>query len=70
MNNLQPFDYVLALGIVGSVASIIPDINEGLRFLILLATFAGILVKTWEQVKKSDHFMKDLCAIWKWLRGR
>ncbi len=70
MNHLEPFDYVLALGIVGSIASIIPDMNEGLRFLILLATFLGILVKTWEQVKKSDHFAKDIRAIWKRLRGK
>ena len=64
MNHLEPFDYVLALGLVGWITSLIPEMNEALRFLILLSTFVGILVKTWEQVKKSEHFINDVKKIW------
>jgi hypothetical protein len=63
MNHLDSFDYILGLAAVGTLVSII-EMNEALRFLILLATFLGILVKTWEQIKNSGHFLKDIKSLW------
>jgi len=64
MHHVPPFEQVLGLGIIGTLASII-DMNESLRFLILVFMFIGIVIKTWEQVKKSEFFLKDIQAIWK-----
>lgn len=64
MNHVPPFEQVLGLGIIGTLASII-DMNESLRFIILVFMFIGIVIKTWEQVKKSEFFLKDIQAIWK-----
>ena len=63
MHHVPPFEQVLGLGIIGTLASII-DMNESLRFLILLFMFLGIIIKTWEQVKKSEYFLDDIKAIW------
>jgi aerobic-type carbon monoxide dehydrogenase small subunit (CoxS/CutS family) len=63
MHHVPPFEQVLGLGIIGTLASII-DMNESLRFLILVFMFIGIVIKTWEQVKKSEFFLKDIQAIW------
>jgi hypothetical protein len=63
MHHVPPFEQVLGLGIIGTLASII-DMNESLRFLILVFMFIGIVIKTWEQVKKSEFFLKDIKAIW------
>jgi hypothetical protein len=65
MNNLEPFDYVLGLGVLGSAVSLIPDMNEALRMLILFGTFIGVMVKAWEQIKSSQHFLNDIKALWK-----
>ena len=70
MNDLEPFDYVLALGLIGSTVGLIPDINEVFRLLILIATFIGIVIKTWEQVKKSEFFFNDIKAIWKKIKRK
>jgi hypothetical protein len=64
MHHVPPFEQVLGLGIIGTLASII-DMNESLKFLILLLTFVGLVVKLWEQIKKSEFFLKDIQAIWK-----
>jgi hypothetical protein len=63
MNHIPPFEQVLGLGIIGTLASIL-DMNEALRFLILLLTAVGIIIKTWEQIKKSEHFLPDVKKIW------
>jgi hypothetical protein len=63
MHHVPPFEQVLGLGIIGTLASVI-DMNESLKFLILLLTFVGLVVKLWEQVKKSEFFLKDIQAIW------
>ena len=65
MNHIEPFDYVLAFGVIGSTIGLIPDMNEIFRMLILFSTFIGIVIKTWEQIKKSEHFLNDVKAIWK-----
>ena len=70
MNHLEPFDYVLALGVIGSTVGLLPDINEMFRLLILIATFIGIVIKTWEQVKKSEFFFNDIKAIWKKIKRK
>ena len=70
MNQLEPFDYVLALGLIGSTVGLIPDINEVFRLLILIATFIGIVIKTWEQVKKSEFFFDDIKSIWKKIKRK
>jgi hypothetical protein len=31
----------------------------------LLLTFVGLVVKLWEQIKKSEFFLKDIQGIWK-----
>ena len=64
MNSLEPFDYVVGLSSIALISSFI-EMNEALRFLILLFTFMGILVKTWEQIRKSDHFLNDIRNLWK-----
>jgi hypothetical protein len=63
MHHVPPFEQVLGLGIIGTLASII-DMNESLKFLILLLTFVGLIIKVWEQVKKSEFFLEDVKGIW------
>lgn len=63
MNHVPPFEQVLGLGIIGTLASII-DMNEALKFLILLLTFLGLIVKLWEQIKKSEYFLEDIKKMW------
>ncbi len=69
MNNLQPFDWVLTLGIIGTITGII-EMNEVFRFLILLATFIGIVIKTYEQLHKSEFFLKDIKTLWNRIRKK
>lgn len=63
MSHIPPFEQVLGLGIIGTLASIL-DMNEALRFLILLLTAVGIVIKTWEQIKKSEYFLDDIKKLW------
>jgi hypothetical protein len=63
MHHVPPFEQVLGLGIIGTLASII-DMNESLKFLILLLTFLGVVIKLWEQIKKSEFFLNDIKRIW------
>lgn len=70
MNHIEPFDYVLGLGLIGSMVGMMPDINEILRLLILFSTFIGIVIKTWEQIKKSEHFLKDIKELWTKIRKK
>jgi hypothetical protein len=63
MHHVPPFEQVLGLGIIGTLASII-DMNESLKFLILLLTFVGVVIKLWEQIKKSEFFLNDIKGIW------
>jgi hypothetical protein len=63
MNHIPPFEQVLGLGLIGTLASIL-DMNEALKFMILILTFSGLVVKLWEQIKKSEHFLPDLKKIW------
>jgi len=63
MSHIPPFEQVLGLGIIGTLASII-DMNESLKFLILVLTFLGMVIKLWEQIKKSEFFLKDIKNIW------
>ena len=63
MHHVPPFEQVLGLGIIGTLASII-DMNESLKFLILLLTFLGVIIKLWEQIKKSEFFLNDIKGIW------
>jgi hypothetical protein len=63
MHHVPPFEQVLGLGIIGTLASVI-DMNESLKFLILLLTFVGLIIKLWEQVKKSEYFFEDIKKLW------
>jgi hypothetical protein len=63
MNHISPFEQVLGLGIIGTLASIM-NMNESLKFLILILTFVGMVIKIWEQVKKSEYFLPDLKKLW------
>jgi hypothetical protein len=63
MNHIPPFEQVLGLGLIGTLASIL-DMNEALKFMILILTFSGLVIKLWEQIKKSEHFLPDLKKIW------
>lgn len=69
MSHIPPFEQVLGLGIIGTLASIL-DMNEALRFLILLLTAVGIIIKTWEQIKKSEYFLDDIKKIWAKIRQK
>jgi hypothetical protein len=64
MHHIPPFEQVLGLGIIGTLASVI-DMNESLKFLILLLTFVGLVIKLWEQIKKSEYFLEDVKNLWK-----
>jgi len=64
MNHINPFDWIVGLGLVGTIVSVI-EMNEALRFLILFATLIGIVIKTWDQVRKSEHFLNDVKNLWK-----
>lgn len=64
MSNIPPFEQVLGLGVIGAVTSVI-NMNESLKFLILLVTFIGVIVKLWEQIKKSEFFLNDVVNIWR-----
>jgi len=64
MHHVPPFEQVLGLGIIGTLASVI-DMNESLKFLILLLTFVGLVIKLWEQIKKSEYFLEDVKNLWK-----
>jgi hypothetical protein len=70
MNTIDPFDYVIGLGMIGTTISLIPDMSEGLRFILLLITAGGAVIKLWEQVKKSEEFKKDMKCLWKKIRKR
>lgn len=59
MSNIPPFEQILGLGIIGTLASIV-DMNESLKFLILILTFLGLVIKLWEQIKKSEFFLEDI----------
>jgi hypothetical protein len=63
MSHIPPFEQVLGLGVIGTLASII-DMNESLKFLILLLTFLGLIIKIWEQIKKSEFFLEDIKKLW------
>jgi hypothetical protein len=63
MSHIPPFEQVLGLGVIGTLASII-DMNESLKFLILLLTFLGLIIKLWEQIKKSEYFLEDIKKLW------
>lgn len=63
MSHIPPFEQVLGLGLIGTLASII-DMNEALKFLILLLTFLGLIIKLWEQIKKSEFFLEDIKTLW------
>jgi len=64
MSNISPFEQVLGLGVIGAVTSIM-NMNESLKFLILILTFLGLIVKLWEQIKKSEFFLNDVKNIWR-----
>jgi hypothetical protein len=64
MSHIPPFEQVLGLGVIGAVTSVI-NMNESLKFLILLVTFIGVIVKLWEQIKKSEFFLNDVKNIWR-----
>lgn len=62
MSNIPPFEQVLGLGVIGAVTSVM-SMNETLKFLILILTFLGLLIKLWEQIKKSEFFLDDIKKI-------
>jgi len=62
MSHIPPFEQVLGLGIIGAVTSVM-NMNETLKFLILILTFLGLLIKLWEQIKKSEFFLDDIKKI-------
>jgi hypothetical protein len=64
MSNIPPFEQVLGLGVIGAVTSVM-NMNETLKFLILILTFLGLIVKLWEQIKKSEFFLNDVKIIWR-----
>lgn len=63
MSHIPPFEQVLGLGIIGAITSIM-NMNETLKFLILILTFLGLVIKLWEQIKKSEFFLNDIKKIW------
>lgn len=70
MDAIDPFEYLLGLAMIGTTISLIPDMSESLRFVLLLFTVIGASVKLWEQIKKSEHFKNDIISLWKKIRKR
>ena len=70
MNTFDPFEYILGFAMIGTTISLIPDMSETLRFILLLFTVIGASVKLWEQVKKSEHFKKDILSLWKKIKRK
>lgn len=70
MNTFDPFEYILGFAMIGTTISLIPDLSEGLRFILLLITAGGAVIKLWEQVKKSEHFKNDMVTIWRKIKNR
>jgi uncharacterized membrane protein YqgA involved in biofilm formation len=70
MNTIDPFEYLIGFAMIGTTISLIPDMSETLRFILLLATVIGAMIKLWEQIKKSEHFKNDMITLWKKIRGR
>jgi hypothetical protein len=64
MTHSEPFHWLMGFSIVGTLFSFI-EMNEALRFVILLGTSVGVLVKTWEQIRKSEKFNEDMTVIWR-----
>lgn len=64
MSHIPPFEQVLGLGIIGTITSVM-NMNETLKFLILILTFLGLIIKIWEQIKKSEFFLNDVINIWR-----
>ena len=69
MNHIPPFDWIIGLGLAGTIISVI-DMNEALKFLILFSTLIGIIIKTWDQIKKSEYFLNDIKTIWRRIRKK
>jgi sensor histidine kinase regulating citrate/malate metabolism len=69
MNTFDPFEYLLGFAMIGTTISLIPDMSETLRFVLLLFTVVGASVKLWEQIKKSEHFKNDMLSLWKKIKG-
>lgn len=63
MHHSEPFHWVMGLSVIGATFSVI-EMNEAFRFIILLGTSIGVLVKTWEQVRRSEGFLQDIKLIW------
>jgi c-di-AMP phosphodiesterase-like protein len=69
MHHSEPFHYVLGFSIIGTVISYV-EMNEALRFIILLGSAVGVVFKTWEQYRKSELLQQDLKKIWKKITGK
>jgi hypothetical protein len=70
MNTIDPFEYIIGFAMIGTTISLIPDMSETLRFILLLFTVIGATIKLWEQIKKSEEFKKDMKCLWKKIRKR
>lgn len=70
MNTFDPFEYILGFAMIGATISLIPDMSETLRFILLLITASGAIIKLWEQFNKSEFFKKDIISIWEKIRNR
>lgn len=64
MTHPEPFLQLMGLSIIGTLFSFI-EMNEALRFVILVSTSIGVLVKTWEQIRRSERFQQDITSLWK-----
>ena len=70
MTTTDPFEWIIGFAMIGATISMIPDMSETLRFILLLFTVIGAAVKLWEQIKKSEEFKKDMKCLWKKIRKR
>jgi hypothetical protein len=70
MKHIDSFDYILGFSLIGTAISLIPEMSETLRFILLLATCVGAVIKLWEQVKKSEHFKEDIKCLWRKIKNR
>lgn len=69
MNHIPPFAQVFSLGMLGTVTSLV-EMNEQLRLVFMILTLLGLVIKLWEQIKKSEHFLTDLKDIWRKITKR
>jgi len=63
-DSLPTFQKILGLSIVGALVSVI-EMNEYLRVIILAVTAVSMLIKLYEQVRKTEFLQHETRSLWR-----